>query len=67
MKQQEIMLNTHINEPIIDALSEEEIGDDHLFTGLNTPMKSDAFALSDLEKKRKNFKFICSNNGCNGT
>jgi GTP cyclohydrolase IA len=53
MKQQEIMLNTHINEPIIDALSEEEIGDDHLFTGLNTPMKSDAFALSDLEKKEK--------------
>ncbi len=53
MKQQEIMLNTHINESIFEALSEEEIGDDHMFAGLNTPMKSDAFALSDFEKKEK--------------
>ena len=32
----------------IDNYSFEEIGDDHLFTGLETPMRSDAFKLSDL-------------------
>jgi len=31
----------------------EEIGDDHLYTGLETPMKKDAFKLSDEEKKEK--------------
>ena len=28
-----------------------DIGDDHLYTGLETPMKSDAFKLTDDEKK----------------
>ena len=28
----------------------EDIGDDHLYTGLKTPMKKDAFKLSDEEK-----------------
>ena len=31
----------------------EEVGDDHLFTGLETPMKPDAFKLSDTQKKEK--------------
>ena len=31
----------------------EEIGDEHLFTGLETPMRDDAFALSDQQKKEK--------------
>lgn len=31
----------------------EEIGDDHLFTGLETPLRPDAFKLSDTEKKEK--------------
>jgi GTP cyclohydrolase I len=30
-----------------------DIGDDHLFTGLETPMKSDAFKISDEEKKQR--------------
>lgn len=30
-----------------------EIGDDHLYTGLETPMKKDAFKLSDTEKKER--------------
>ncbi len=30
-----------------------EIGDDHFYTGLETPMRSDAFEMSDLEKKEK--------------
>jgi GTP cyclohydrolase I len=33
--------------------SNEEIGDDHLYTGIDTPMKADAFLLSDEEKKDK--------------
>lgn len=31
----------------------DEIGDEHLFTGLETPMRADAFALSDQQKKEK--------------
>ena len=53
MKQQEIMLNTLIKENKFNDFTDEEIGDDHLFTGLETPMKSDAFKLSDDEKKEK--------------
>jgi GTP cyclohydrolase I len=34
-------------------MSNHEIGDDHLFTGLETPMKKDAFKLTDEEKKAK--------------
>jgi GTP cyclohydrolase I len=36
-----------------NGFSDEEIGDDHLYTGLRTPMKPDAFLLSDKEKKEK--------------
>jgi len=36
-----------------NRFSYEEVGDDHLCTGLETPMKKDAFALSDEEKKSK--------------
>jgi GTP cyclohydrolase I len=35
----------------INGHSHDEIGDDHLSTGLDTPMKKDAFDLSDEEKK----------------
>ncbi|MGB6269808.1 MAG: GTP cyclohydrolase I FolE [Olleya sp.] len=31
----------------------EEVGDDHLYTGLQTPMRADAFKLSDNEKKER--------------
>ena len=37
----------------LKGFSSEEIGDDHLFTGLETPMKKDAFKISDTEKKEK--------------
>lgn len=36
-----------------EQFTAEEIGDNHLFTGLETPMKKDAFVLSDDEKKQK--------------
>lgn len=38
---------------IIQALTIDEIGDDHLYTGIQTPLKEDAFKLSDEEKKEQ--------------
>ncbi|NRA93546.1 MAG: GTP cyclohydrolase I FolE [Psychroserpens sp.] len=37
----------------LNGFSTSEIGDDHLYTGLETPMKADAFKLSDEEKKER--------------
>ena len=37
----------------LDELSHDEIGDDHLYTGIDTPLRKDAFALSDKEKMDK--------------
>jgi GTP cyclohydrolase I len=37
----------------LNNFSSVEIGDDHLFTGLKTPMQPDAFKISDEEKKEK--------------
>ncbi len=53
MKQQETMLNTLIKENGLTGFTEEEIGDDHIYTGLETPMKANAFQLTDDEKKEK--------------
>ena len=38
---------------ILNGFNFEEIGDDHLFTSLETPMKADAFKMSDEEKKNR--------------
>ena len=38
-------------EELLQGLSHEQIGDDHLYTGLETPMKANAFELSDEDKK----------------
>jgi GTP cyclohydrolase I len=49
-------MNTKVtieNENLLNGFSNHEIGDDHLFTGLETPMKKDAFKLTDDEKKKK--------------
>jgi len=37
----------------LNGFTFEDIGDDHLYTGLETPMKPDAFKISDEEKKEK--------------
>ncbi len=37
----------------LNGFSFEDIGDDHLSTGLETPLKKDAFSISDTEKKEK--------------
>jgi GTP cyclohydrolase I len=44
-------LNLKRNSRKLKDFSTSEIGDDHLYTGLETPMKADAFKLTDDEKK----------------
>ena len=53
MKHQETMSNTLIKESKLNSFSEDEIGDDHIYTGLETPMRADAFEITDEEKKEK--------------
>lgn len=55
MKQKEITLNTLLNGNKIklSELTADEIGDEHAHTGIETPMKADAFKLSDDEKIKK--------------
>lgn len=54
MKQKEITLNTLLNGNHIQLseLSAEEIGNEHISTGIETPMRQDAFALSDEDKMK---------------
>lgn len=52
MKHQETMLNTlHNGKSILNGISHEDIGDNHIATSLETPLKDDAFEMSDEEKK----------------
>ena len=52
MKLEDSSLETLIDtQDILHSLTHEEIGDDHLYTGLETPLKQDAFSLTDDEKK----------------
>ncbi|MDH3322180.1 MAG: GTP cyclohydrolase I FolE [Flavobacteriaceae bacterium] len=51
MKPSENLLKSLLKENRLNGFSEHEIGDDHLYTGLETPLRSDAFDLSDTEKK----------------
>ena len=55
MKPKEIALNTLPKTDKINLreLSTDEIGDEHLYTGIATPMRQDAFAMSDEEKITK--------------
>jgi len=53
MKLQETMLNIQDNNNSLSDFTIEDIGDDHLYTGIETPMKKNAFELSDEDKKKK--------------
>ena len=55
MKQKETTLNTLLNGDKISLseLSAEEIGNEHISTGIETPLLRDAFALSDEDKIKK--------------
>lgn len=46
-------LNPLIVPSKLNGFNPHDIGDDHLFTGLETPMRPDAFAVSDKEKKKR--------------
>jgi GTP cyclohydrolase IA len=52
MKLQETMLNSLISDTLL-SLSNSEIGDEHIGTSLETPLRSDAFELSNSEKMTK--------------
>ena len=66
MKQNEILSNIHLNEDNKLVLTDtdimiDEIGDNHVLTSVDTPMRSDAFVLSEEEKIaeiEKHFKVI---------
>lgn len=55
MKQKEITLNSLVNgkKITLSELTSEEIGNNHIMTSIDTPMKADAFKLSDDEKMKK--------------
>ena len=53
MKPSEILLSTQFEEFDTLTITDEEIGDNHIMTSVETPMHADAFALSDEEKIAK--------------
>ena len=56
MKQEKIMLSTLLDleeDNLFEDFSINDIGDNHLYTNLETPLKSNAFEISDDEKKEK--------------
>nr|WP_298998817.1 GTP cyclohydrolase I FolE [uncultured Allomuricauda sp.] len=54
MKNEELLLEDYLNgKDLLNTLTHEEIGDDHLYTGVKTPMKPDAFEQTDEEKKKQ--------------
>ncbi|MFM6948631.1 MAG: GTP cyclohydrolase I FolE [Aquirufa sp.] len=53
MKQKEILLNSLLIDSENFMFSDEEIGDNHIATSIETPMREDAFQLSDDEKITK--------------
>lgn len=63
MKQKEISLNTLVDGKHVrlSDMTAEEIGDNHASTSIETPLKADAFAISEEEKMKrieKNFREI---------
>ncbi|GGK45443.1 MULTISPECIES: GTP cyclohydrolase I FolE [Flavobacteriaceae] len=53
MRHEETLLNIPINGTKLNGFTFDEIGDDHLYTGIETPLTSTAFDISDEEKKEK--------------
>ena len=52
MENKELLLENYLNtKELLNGYSHDEIGDDHMYTGVETPMKSNAFELTDEEKK----------------
>lgn len=54
MKQKEIMLNTlHKDDINLREMNADEIGNEHIGTSIETPMKKDAFVMTNEEKIKK--------------
>jgi GTP cyclohydrolase IA len=53
MKPSEILLNTRYEFNDTLTLTDDEIGDDHIMTSVDTPMHADAFKMSEAEKMAK--------------
>ena len=53
MKPSEILLNTQYEFNDTLTFTDDEIGDDHIMTSVETPMHADAFVMSDAEKMAK--------------
>ncbi len=58
MKHPETLLNTLLNGNQLNGFTEHEIGDDHLYIGLETPLREGAFDLTDTEKKEQISKYM---------
>lgn len=52
MKTNETLLNNN-NASIKSGLNHDEIGDNHMLTNMDTPMRATAFSISDEEKKKR--------------
>jgi GTP cyclohydrolase I len=55
MRQKETMLNTLLkeNKVTMSKLSDDEIGNDHVSANIETPLRDDAFEMSDTKKIEK--------------
>ncbi len=54
MENKELVLENYLNtEGPLNGYSHDDIGDDHLFTGVDTPLKPNAFELTDNKKKER--------------
>ena len=50
--------NLKKNKNYLNGFTASDIGDDHLYTGVETPMKLDAFKMSDNDKKRESLFYL---------
>ena len=53
MKKTDLQLLTQDKNLHLNGLSHEDIGENHWYTGLETPVRDDAYAISDTDKKEK--------------
>jgi GTP cyclohydrolase I len=53
MKTADVLDQINATAVTLTGFDHEDIGDEHLLTGMETPMRSDAFQISDEEKKQK--------------
>ncbi|MES2730694.1 MAG: GTP cyclohydrolase I FolE [Bacteroidota bacterium] len=61
MKPKETLLNTPLIDWVASRLTDEEIGDEHISTSADTPLREDAFEMDDdlkIELIEKNFREI---------